>query len=203
MRATQIEFLVEERSAEEMLRGVLPRLIGGTSFRVHAYQGKSDLMRKLPSRLCGYRNGWRPDESVMVVVVVDRDDDNCIQLKQRLDQAAKNAGLLTRSVASGRPYQVVNRIVVEELEAWFAGDWEAVRSAYPRVPSRNPFPNPENIRGGTWEALQRVLQRAGYFPGGLRKIEFSRKVARCLDPDCNAAHSFEVFRDVVREMIRP
>lgn len=203
MRVAHVEFLVEEPSAEAMLYGVLPRLIGGTSFRVHAHQGKSDLMRKLPSRLRGYRNRWCTDGSVMVVVVVDRDDDNCIQLKQRLDQEAKNAGLRTRSVASGRTYQVVNRIVVEELEAWFAGDWEAVRAAYPKVPSRNPFPNPENIRGGTWEALQRVLRKAGYFPGGLRKIEFARNVARCLDPDRNAAHSFAVFRDVMREMIRP
>lgn len=51
MRVAHVEFLVEEPSAEAMLYGVLPRLIGGTSFRVHAYQGKSDLMRKLPSRL--------------------------------------------------------------------------------------------------------------------------------------------------------
>jgi hypothetical protein len=30
---------------------------------------------------------------------------------------------------------------------------------------------PDDIKGGTWEAFQHVLQSSGYFTDGLRKIE--------------------------------
>jgi hypothetical protein len=60
-------------------------------------------------------------------------------------------------------------LAIEELEAWFFGDMDAVRALYPRVPEtleqRAGFRDPDAIRGGTWEALERILQRAGYFAG--------------------------------------
>jgi len=60
---------------------------------------------------------------------------------------------------------VVNRIAIEELEAWYFGDVEAICDAYPGVPrtlaQRNGMREPDEIRGGTWEALERVVQRAG------------------------------------------
>lgn len=40
---------------------------------------------------------------------------------------AANAKLTTWSSARGEPYVVVNRIAVEELAAWYFGDWEVVR----------------------------------------------------------------------------
>lgn len=43
-----------------------------------------------------------------------------------------------RTGAGGAPWQLVNRIAIEELEAWYFGDWEAVRTAYPRIPSTIP-----------------------------------------------------------------
>ena len=41
---------------------------------------------------------------------------------------AAEAGFLTRSQAFGRAWRLVNRIAVEELEAWYFGDWAAVRA---------------------------------------------------------------------------
>jgi len=74
---------------------------------------------------------------------------------------------------------VLNRIVVEELEAWFFGDIEALATAYRaflQTSARKPIIGiPTLSVGGTWEALERVLQRAGYFGGGLSKIEVARK----------------------------
>lgn len=199
METAYIEFLVEEPSIEATLRILVPRLIPGTIFDVHAHQGKPDLLRKLPDRLRGYASWLSAD--ARVVVVVDRDDDDCRDLKARLDRAAVAAGLHTRSAPARGLYHVVNRIVVEEIEAWFIGDWAQLRAAYPRVSARSPFRDPEQIRGGTWEALERVLQKAGYFPGGLRKIEVARAVAAHLAPDGNRAHSFVTFRDALRALI--
>jgi hypothetical protein len=93
------------------------------------------------------------------------------------------------------------RVAVEELEAWFFGDMDAVRAAYPRVPPTLErgagYRDPDAIRGGTEEALQRVLQKAGYFAGGLRKIEAAGAIAKHMDPRRNSSRSFQVFRDML------
>jgi hypothetical protein len=54
MPAAHLEFLVEEASMEAFLRALLSRLLpDGTSFQVHPFQGKGDLLSKLESRLRG------------------------------------------------------------------------------------------------------------------------------------------------------
>ena len=96
---------------------------------------------------------------------------------------------------------MVNRIAIEELEAWFFGDWEAVRSAYPKVPAsqlqKAGFRDPDAIKGGTWEAMERVMQGAGYFGGGLRKIELARSVAAHMVAERNRSASFRAFVEAV------
>jgi hypothetical protein len=122
MRAEHLEFLVEEPSIEAFLSELLPRLFGDrATFTIHAHQGKSDLLGKIGDRLRGYAK-WMP-EAWRIVIVVDRDNDDCQALKQQMEQAATEAGLGTRTASSGATWRVVNRIAVEELEAWFFGDW--------------------------------------------------------------------------------
>jgi hypothetical protein len=198
-----IEILVEERSAEEVLRIILPQILGDTSFSIYSHQGKSDLLGKLPGRLQGY-SAWLP-ENYFVAVLVDRDDNQCEDLKRELERIAADAGLFTRSrrAADGR-FSVVNRIAVEELEAWFFGDWFAVQSAYPRVPGTIPkkakYSDSDDIEGGTWEALERIMKRAGYFGTGLRKIEAARAIAAHMEPERNRSGSFQVFRTALTEL---
>lgn len=202
MAVSHVEVLVEEPSMEAALRVLLPRVLGDLSFGVYSHQGKADLLQRLPARLRGYA-AWLPDD-YRIVVVVDRDDDDCHELKRRLEMMAGDAGLRSRSSADSQPYQVVNRLAIEELEAWYFGDWDAVRSAYPKVsaaiPSQARYRDPDAILGGTWEAFERVLQRAGYFQTGLRKIEAARAIAEHWRPEVNRSHSFCVFRDVLQEM---
>ena len=99
---------------------------------------------------------------------------------------------------------VANRLAIAELEAWYFGDWDAVRAAYPKVSatvsSKANYHNPDDIAGGAWEAFERVLQRAGYFAGGLRKVEAARAVADHMVPSRNVSRSFRAFRDVLLEM---
>lgn len=202
MNIEHIEFIVEEPSAEAFLDGLLERLLGTVSYSIHPFQCKEELLERLPNRLRGY-SAWLP-QTYRIVVMVDRDDDECRELKTRLEQFAQDVGLSTRSRPDQNRFAVVNRIVVEELEAWYFGDWEAVRAAYPRVPGtvprQAPYRDPDGIRGGTWEALERVLKRAGYFKTGLRKIEAARAVAAHLEPTRNRSRSFKVFWDAVLEL---
>ncbi len=199
MTVEHVDVLVEEASMEAALQVVLPKILGATAFSVHPHQGKAELLQRLPDRLRGYA-AWMP-ANYRVLVVVDRDDEDCKRLKKRMEQMARDAGLRTRTTARALSIQVINRIAVEELEAWFFGDWEAVRAAYPRadrnVPQKSKFRNPDAIHGGTWEALERVLQDAGYFDGGLRKIEAARVIAGHMVPARNTSRSFKVFYEAL------
>jgi len=191
-----IEFLLEEPSAEAFLEGMLDKLLpAGTTWTFIVSQGKQDLLLNLKSRLKAYQR-WIPDDW-KIVVLVDEDRENCQLLKVRLEAAAAEAGLATKTNPKRGAFVVLNRIAVEELEAWFFGDTAAMVSAYPGVPptlgAKAPFRNSDSIAGGTWEALERVLQKAGYFGGGLPKIEVARQMAKHMDPARNTSGSFTHF----------
>ena len=202
MMVAHVEVLVEEPSAEAALRTLLPKILGNASFEVYPHTCKDDLLKRLPERLRGYA-AWIPDDW-RIVVVVDRDDDDCQELKKRLEAVASEAGLATESKPKRNRFAVVNRLAIEELEAWYFGDWEAVQQAYPKVnaniPSQAKYRSPDAIKGGTWEAFERVMKAAGYFKTGLRKIEAARAVAAYMDPDRNTSRSFQVLREALVEM---
>ena len=117
---------------EDFLDSRLPRILPeNCTFGIHPHQGKHALLRRLEARLRGY-SSWMPN-NCRIIVVVDRDSDDCKELKFRLEECCKNAGLQSKRTANNPNWQVVTRIVIEELEAWYFGDWQAVRAAYPRV----------------------------------------------------------------------
>jgi hypothetical protein len=197
-----LELLVEEPSAAAALQNLVPRMIGkNVTYRLINFQGKQDLLAQLPQRLRGYTHWLPPDWRI--VVLIDEDREDCLALKGQLETAARQAGLFTKSSpAPDGHFEVVSRLAIEELEAWFLGDVEAIRQVYPQVPetlaSRRPFRNPDAIAGGTFEALERVLQQAGYFKEGLPKIQTAREISQHMDPDRNRSKSFQVFRDCLR-----
>jgi hypothetical protein len=199
-----IEFLVEEYSAEAALKNLLPSiLLEETTFAIRPFSGKQDLLSQLPKRLNGYQK-WLP-EDWRIVVLVDRDRENCRTLKTRLEDAALQAGLATKSSVRGQGrFAVINRLAIEELEAWFFGDPEALVQAYPRVPAtighKAQYRNPDAIAGGTWEALERILKKSGYYQSGMPKVETARKVSMYMDPNRNISKSFQMFREALREL---
>ena len=98
---------------------------------------------------------------------------------------------------------LLGKLAIEELEAWYFGDWAAVRSAFPRVsanvPRRQGFRNPDAIAGGTWEAFERVMQAHGYFKGGLLKIEAARTIGARVDAARSSSRSFRALSDAIAE----
>jgi len=188
------EILLEEPSAEAALNNVLPKIIpDGHTWRVIVFNGKTDLIDSLKNVLRGYSDWITPE--YRIVVLIDRDDEDCLGLKSQLNAIAKEVGLKTKSFSN--PFQVLNRIAIEELEAWLLGDPIAVRAAYPRVSRsfehRGTYRDTDNIRGGTWEALERLLQRSGYYSSGLPKIEVARNISQHMIPERNRSKSFQVF----------
>lgn len=197
-----LELLVEEQSAEVALKELLPKLVSeGTTYNFHTFQGKPDLLQKLPDRLRGYRH-WLPADA-RIVVLLDEDREDCRALKEKMELAASQAGLTTKTGSPAR-FQVVNRLAIEELEAWFFGDVPALLQAYPKIPAtlgeKAKYREPDQIAGGTWESLERVLQQAGYYPSGIAKIEVARNVARHMSPARNRSKSFKTFAETLTAM---
>jgi hypothetical protein len=191
------EFLVEELSTEAALTNLIPNILEAEhTFAIHSFQGKADLLNNLAARLRAYQT-WIP-EDWRIVVLIDQDKEDCLALKGQLEKAAKEAGLVTRtSTKRQSPFQVLNRLAIEELEAWFFGDVLAVKAAYPRIPAalgkKAGYRDPDSIAGGTWEALERELKKAGYYPTGMPKIEVSRNISQYMEIFRNRSHSFHVF----------
>jgi hypothetical protein len=197
---TRLEILVEEQSMEEALRHLLPKIVQDRArWKVINLGSKGRLLKKLPSKLRGYKSQMDAGERIKVIVLVDQDKDNCHALKQRLETMAREAGLQSKTAAGeSGAFQVVTRIVVEELEAWFMGDTEALKTAFTSLRGAkfpSSFNHPDN--GGTWERLQRFLKQNGIYRNRLPKIEAARKIAEHMDPARNLSRSFQVFRQGV------
>lgn len=199
----RLDIFVEEQSAEAALRNLIHRILPETNLEVrfHSFRGKQDLLSKLPGQLRAY-NQWIADNHFLIVLV-DRDADDCQNLKRRLESYAAEAGLKTLS-SSPEQFHAINRIAIEELEAWFFGDVDALHEAYPRIPcslgKRVPYRNPDAIPGGASERLELLLKSKGYHRGGLQKIRAAQEISRHMDPDRNRSKSFQVFRDALRRI---
>ncbi len=193
-----IEFLVEEPSIEAVLLNIIPRILNPEiSYDIRVFQGKQDLLRKLPNRLQGYRN-WIPDDWV-IVVLIDKDNQDCHVLKSQLETISRTSHLYTKTTPNERnnKFQVMNRIIIEELESWFFGDIDALSAAYPRIPThigtRSSYSNPDLIHN-TSNVLESLLQRYRYYPGGMPKIEVAATISSFMVPERNRSDSFQAFR---------
>lgn len=154
-RLSHLEILTEEESMRAALGHLLPRIVPGVTFQIRSLNSKNNLKKRLPGLLSGYAH-WPAEMDFGVVVVVDHDDDDCATLRSWLDSVAMNAGFSVASVSSRAHGSILNRIAIEELEAWFFGDVDALTSAYPRVPrslgERAGFRDADGI-DGAWEKL--------------------------------------------------
>jgi len=190
-----IEFLVEEPSMEMALKSIVPKIIEiQHTFSIHNFQDKKRLLKRLPMRMQAYAN-FLPDDW-RIVVLVDRDNHDCKKLKQELGKAS-------RVVIKKKGNVVLHRIAIEELEAWFLGDIPAIRVEFPKVSANldknKKFRDPDAIKGGTWETLDKLLKDYGY--QGLFKTQFAQRIAPNMNVENNRSKSFQVFRDGLRKIV--
>ncbi|MFD3645228.1 DUF4276 family protein [Streptomyces cyaneofuscatus] len=199
-----MEFLVEEESAAEALKPILAKVFAGESVRtaIRQFQGKPDLLKKLPKRLQGYAAARRRGDDIRVVVLMDLDADDCVDLKRRLDSAAVEAGMIPRAGrGSDGVFHVLNRIAIRELESWYFGDWVAVRAAFPKVSQDVPRAykgNPDMVPGKCSEVFERILRSNGVRISS--KPEWGRRVGPHLNLQENRSPSFNSFVSGVKEI---
>lgn len=176
-------FLLEEPSAREMLKAIVPRLVPAT-VAVHyvAFEGKQDMHQQLGRKL----RGWlQPD--TRFIVVRDQDSGNCVAIKHDLQRICTQAG---------RPETLV-RIACRELESFYLGDLAAVGQAFglaqlARQQQSRRFRAPDQLGN----ASQELARLTG---GRYQKLSGSRAIAPLLRLDAgNRSHSFNMLVTGIR-----
>lgn len=129
-------FFVEEKCMETFLKK--STLLKGVPNDFTKFRGKSVLLKEVAKRI-GTLEKEANHKNYYYIILVDKDNDDCNKLKQGIvDGCEEQSGGL---LAKGR---LLVRIVCRELESWYLGDLNAVKSAYPKSKiSKNK--NPEKI----------------------------------------------------------
>ena len=172
-----IVFLLEEPSAKEMLKGLLPKLLPNhVATQCIAFQGKQDLERNIVRKM----RGWKAPNTLFVVMR-DQDSGDCQVIKRSLQ------GLCFQG---NRPDALV-RIACRELESWYLADLQAVENGLginglTKFQSKAKFRSPDNL-GSPSKELSALTN------GEYQKIGGSRRIGPHLDPANQRSNSFKVF----------
>ncbi|WP_252178303.1 DUF4276 family protein [Endozoicomonas sp. 4G] len=170
----QLVFLLEESSAKVLFENLLPRVLPpDVSFRCIPHEGKQDLEKSIPVKL----KSWTVPDT-WFVVVRDKDQEDCVRLKTRLQKLCEE---------SHRPDTLV-RIAIHELESWFLGDLAAVGQAFnqPKLASKQgskKFRNPDALANAQQE-LKKLVK-------GYQKVAGAKAIAPHLNLSDNRSVSFQ------------
>lgn len=158
----RLHVLVEGAADAAFVNAWCARCVPQHDVKVHPHQGKGhlptnpeqqpgprrrELLHQLPAKLRAYGKTLDP-ATERVVVLVDADDQDCADLKRRLASVLKSCD----------PAPVVAFcIAIEETEAFFLGDPQALRRAYPRADLAKLDDYQQDSVCGTAELLQTVI----------------------------------------------
>ncbi|MFO1434586.1 MAG: DUF4276 family protein [Candidatus Competibacteraceae bacterium] len=206
-----LEVLVEDASGKILLdEHLLPKILGAQgenhTWRVIPYKGvgrlpknlqtsgdpaKRILLEQLPRLLRGY--GRTPGIDA-VVVVVDNDKRDCVQFLSEL------TGLL----ASCDPApNTLFRLAIEEVEAWYFGDRDALLAAYPQAKVRVLDEYVQDSLCDTWEKLadaihpggRSIIKKIGWPESGEVKCRWAEQIGPKMAIERNCSPSFRKFYD--------
>jgi len=201
----KLHFLVEGTSEVKLLEGLLPRLIPNHKFAVYPHQGKGKIpndpqappnpmhrgvLDLLPATLRAWGKSLSP-QTDRVVLLVDLDDDDCKFLLQKLSDV----------LAAIEPAPIcIFRLAIEEVEAWYLGDWAALKRAFPRATKILWSSYKQDAICGTWETLQKIIQDPVD-----RKTSWAEKMGVELSVaevgNANRSVSFQKFCSGVRRLV--
>jgi hypothetical protein len=216
--AMHFEILVEDRSGKTALDILVPKIIGEDhTFKIYPYKGigriprnmkdtqnaaERILLESLPKLLKGYGktfNGYPTDYPAAVIVVCDLDDRCLKRFRQELYHILKNCNPKPKTRFC---------FAIEEGEAWFLGDLNAIRTAFPRAKNQilSAYVNDSICK--TWEKLadavypggSMALSAAGWQVIGMQKSRWAEKISPHMIVDSNESPSFCYFRDKLKEL---
>lgn len=169
----------------DFLDGILPRFFPQLQFQCLPHNGKTDLVQSVPRKL----RAWH-EPGVRFVVMQDQDSGDCHEIKSALVELCRRAE---------RPDTLV-RIVCRELEAWYAGDTDAVSDAFPQAKEAAL----RKLRGARFRNPDAVVQPAKALAElipGFQKRRGARSMANVISRDNNRSRSFQVFIDGVERLV--
>lgn len=212
-----IEILMEDSSGAQLLNYLLPRILGSQgephTWRLHSYRGigrippglkttaeaaKRILLEQLPKILRGYAKTPSIDA---VVVVLDSDRKDCRAFLAELKALADECEMSSKTLF---------RLAIEEMEAWYLGDREALSKAYPRAKMKALDGYVQDSVCGTWEMVADALhpggskkvKKAGWPLPGQLKHEWAEQIGPLMDIENNASPSFCKLRDGLRRLVK-
>jgi len=181
---TQLVFFLEEPSAKEMLKGLLPKLLpAGVTPQYVVFEGKQDLEKRLPIRL----KAWLQQDAKFIVMR-DQDNGNCITIKQNL---------VKKCTTSGKPEALI-RIACHELETFYLGDLNAVALAIgpakiSKLQNKVKYRVPDRLANPS-EELKKMAP-------GYQKVSGSRAIGPFMDINNNQSNSFNALVSGVRRLL--
>ncbi len=190
MQKDYLEILVEEKTMEVFLKGVLPKILpdGFTldeNCLIRPHNGKHELKKMLPKIVRAYNNYPYP---VKALIIQDQDSSDCLDLKNSLVDLVKehNPNL-----------NFLVRIACRELENWYLGDLPAVESIYPesrasKLIKKAKYRNPDRVNGS--EEMYR-------FSKNFAKVSCARKISTVISIDNNTSPSFQQFCSGLKRLL--
>ncbi|MEI8394752.1 MAG: DUF4276 family protein [Rhodospirillaceae bacterium] len=214
------EFLVEGHSDLIALSILMDKILGTYgqthTWKIHKHRGigtlpakpcakpdKKDqtLLHNLPSKLRAYGAERRDDVAVVVLVDLDSRPD-CVSFKRELEELL--------NYCTDKP-KTLFRIAIEEMEAWFFGDKNAIIKAYPNADLIVLNGYVQDSRCGTWEKLADAIHPGGSVGlknNGRRSVRtleqkqaWAKDICPHIDINNNQSPSFCTFRDGVLNMV--
>ncbi|MCF7669704.1 MAG: DUF4276 family protein [Verrucomicrobia bacterium] len=214
------EILVEDQSGRKALEILVPKIIGDShTFKVHPYKGVGRipkdmhvtrnanhriLLENLPKLLKGYGRtfaGYAEDYPTAVFLVCDLDNKCLHTFRQEL------LNILNACQPSPTTRFC---IAIEEGEAWFLGDREALGKAYPNAKQDVLDGYEQDSICGTWELLADAVYSGGsnrlISQGrqavGKEKSKWAKNISPQMDTNSNQSPSFIYFRKKLLELAR-
>jgi hypothetical protein len=176
-------FLLEEPSAAEMLKGILPKILPDgahreiqTEFKI--FEGKQDLEKNITRTL----KAWLTP-SCSFIIMRDQDSGDCFEVKNKL--------LRLCHAANRNDISVLVRIACRELESFYLGDLEAVErgiglSGLASLQKKKKYREPDRL-----SSPSTILERLVH--GKYAHISGSRAIAPYLTIDKNRSRSFKAL----------
>ncbi|GHT11510.1 hypothetical protein FACS1894170_05190 [Planctomycetales bacterium] len=183
-QSENILFLLEEFSAEEMLKGFIqrcfPSLQGRCQYR--QFRGKDNLLKRLPHVVQDYAN-----QCSTIIILCDQDNDDCMQLKNKMIGLCRKAGFQSKCIV---------RILCHELESWYLAQLDVVANRFgvtELAKRQDHYMNPDSIKDPCKE-LKRMTKE------NYQKVKGSRIMGQFINPDVTRSTSFKHFVAVLKRI---
>lgn len=188
----RIRVLVEGKSEQLLIEQWCIRAFPKHEVIVHPHQGKGEIpnltkkpdyrRRGLLDQLPATLRALAKEQETAVLVLVDSDDEECTDLKNRL--------LTLATQIRPKPTRLMFRIAVEETEAFYLGDLKAIRKAYPDADMKKAKRYTPDSVCGTAELFGEIIN-----DDGLNKVAWAEAMGNTLTtrPEGSRSPSFRAL----------